>query len=77
MEAKDWEMMYLILHKGISDAVDMLAERPGSRDVISFLVKTLLKACDGQVTVCRDLSGEEAAEMKQDLMELFENRADC
>ena len=41
MEPEDWEMMYTILYKGISEAMDRLEALPGNKEVCGILVEAI------------------------------------
>lgn len=61
MEAEDWEAMYTILHKGISESVDRLKPLPGNQEVCEILVRALLDAAEYQCTVQGAMQGEDEA----------------
>lgn len=67
MEAKDWEMMYTILLKGMLEATGLLAPLAENKGAIDALLTAIMKACEYRLIVCEDFTEEELAEMRRDL----------
>lgn len=65
LDAEDWEAMYTILWKGLSEGVDRLKPLPGNREVCRILVQALLDAEAYQRTVLGAIRGEDEERVEQ------------
>lgn len=65
LDTEDWEVMYTILWKGISEGVDRLKPLPGNREVCELLVQALLDAEEYRSTVLGVISGEDEERIRK------------
>ena len=65
LDAEDWEAMYTILWKGLSEGVDRLKPLPGNREVCRILVQALLDAEEYRRTVLGAIQGEDEERIRK------------
>lgn len=78
MEPEDWEMMYIILYKGISEAMDRLGALPGNKEVCGILVEAIGRTEEYERMVRGAVLGEsdEALRKRREGLRLFGRDAD-